>query len=204
MVVVKDTSRLGQYTLNGHIFFNHEYYEHIEIPTNYLKKSSTPLEGKWMKEVVIIGDASQSDLERFVSILKGAIDDDGTIQYIDNQGNLSLLYENPKQSYSKVSQVYKDEGNYRVDKAFDLKENFSSESVGSLNIDLSYDDNMKAMLGDQPSFTIKEWIDEGESIHEKKQMIPNIVMFEDLYLTQPVRKYFELNLLDSKDTRESL
>ena len=29
MVVVKDTSRLGQYTLNGHIFFNHEYYEHI-------------------------------------------------------------------------------------------------------------------------------------------------------------------------------
>lgn len=197
---LNEIDRNGDYTIDGHIFFNHEYFNYIEIPTNYLKNSTTALSGKWMKEVVLIGQATKEELDRYTMILKDAVDEGGRIQYKDENGNLSLLYEQPDQRYSKQSQaIYEKSSDYEVEDAYELLPNVYEDKEKTLSMKASYSDKTAALIGAKAKFNLKEWVDEGETAIERAEMIPNIAMFEDLYLVQPVAKYFEISLEADED-----
>lgn len=184
---LREIGRNGTYSLKNHIFSLNCYFNYIEIPVNYLKNTKNTLYGDWIKDCVIIGDASEKDLKRYVEILKDAIDVGGTITYRDDKGNMTLLYQYLPLSYEKESKsIYEMESDYTLD-SLSLMKNQMKDSVGDLNITVSA--NSKELK----KVSLKCWKDEKESEAQRAQALNEFFHFEDVYLKQHFYRYFTID-----------
>ncbi|MBQ7796557.1 MAG: leucine-rich repeat protein [Lachnospiraceae bacterium] len=194
---LKESDDLGDYRFDDHIFTVNEYFDYIEIPSHYLDQTDVTLSGGWMKEVVIIGKKDNGNLNRYVAILRDAIDIGGRIVYKDSEGNKTLLYENFPSSYEKESlAASENQADYMLSE-LSLLENQVSDAVSDMSITISYGDSIKERVGESPKLILQCWEDGEETEAERAALLGDYMIFEDLYLRQPVYQYFTIDVSGS-------
>ncbi len=212
-VYLNEVNYNGNFSFNPQGLFNSEcYFDYIEIPVNYLDntiaKGVTFTSKDWMKDVLIVGKANNSNIDKYIELLKPAIDVGGTISYRDENGNVTPLFEQIRQSYEKES-LYKFENSkeYRIPKPEEF-ENKKSDVIRDKNnrnvmeVTVSYNNRVKSKVGSAPALSIGLWEEESESAEERARQLGNLLIFEDLYLKQDNYRYFTIGLENSDDIEE--
>lgn len=178
--------RQGSYALENHIFSPHSYFDYIEIPVNYLENTQKTLSGDWIFNGVIVGAADERQLKKYVEILKDAIDVGGSITHRDEQGNLTLLYQNLPLSFEKTSKSkYENQSDYIVSPIKLLKYQ-KNDNVSDMKITLSSDDYVGKL-------DLQCWEEGNETKAQRMNALGDFMVFEDVYLYQPFHRYFTIH-----------
>lgn len=190
-VYLNETDKEGNLGFDRYhqIFRDNVYYEYLEIPNHYLDNTKENMVGSYIKDVVIIGTEDKEKLERYVEILKEAMDENGKISYRDKDGEKVLLYIKHPLYYVKESQAkYENQADYLLD-SLTLYDNQTSDMVADLNISVSVPDGEQEN-GKLPKLALGCWIGQGESDAERAEQLGDYMIFEDLYLPQSRSRYF--------------
>ena len=178
--------RQGSYALENHIFNPSTYFDYIEIPTNYLENTKQTLYGDWIFNCVIVGNSDEIQLNKYVEILKDAIDVGGSITHCDDQGNLTLLYQNLPLSFTKTSKaVYENQKDYIVS-PIELLKYQKGDVVSDLKVILSSDSNVEKL-------ELQCWEEGNETKSQRMNELGDFMIFEDIYLYQPFHRYFTIS-----------
>lgn len=200
-VHLKETENVGTFGFDKYygIFRDNIYYEYVEIPNNYLDHTKELRVGNDIKEAVIIGTEDEEKLERYVEILKRAMDEYGKISYKDKNGDKILLYINYPPYYVKESQAkYENQADFLLDSLV-LYENQSSDAVADLNICVSVPGE-KQQDDELPKPVLGCWIGQGEDAAERAEQLGDYMIFEDLYLPQNGSRYFTVDFEAGEDS----
>lgn len=184
-IYLKETSNDGTLSLDDNIFLHH--IEMIEMPVNYINNTKNTIRVNFIKDCLIVGEANEDDLNRYLEILKPAIQNGGSITYRDSKGNLRLLYENPSISFEKQSKAkYENQSEYLTGSIVHLK-NKVTDTVNDMKITVSSHNTLDDKI------SLQCWKEESESPSERLKAIGDYAIFEDVYLKQPYYKYFVID-----------
>lgn len=151
-----------------------------------------------LQNLVIVGDKENELLDAYTYQFRESIGN--KLYYQDYEGNLTLLYQYQEPYYTKTSQAkYENQSDY-ITTASSMLTNQLKGVTSDFDITVSYDDEIKGIIGDDAIVSMQVWEDERESEANRAVSLGEFLHFEDLYLRQPYYSYFVVRLKQQDGT----